>query len=160
MRTALNRAPISKIKGGDKKMDFTKQIFKMLDLEPEEEFGLDGYDGISYSDERYYYDYRLNLYKFDEKSQQWKLCGNNMLTGVLNGSWAIIKHPHTIIKKLKELTREEYVKWYLRGCDKYCTTCPLNKVNCYPYNKSCWVDNKDLYSSRFLEQEIEIEEEK
>lgn len=60
-------------------------------------------------------------------------------------------------KKLRDLTPEEWDKWH-KNCGN-CSKCIFNKVTCNSsYVKSSWVHNKDLYSDKFLDQEIEVEE--
>ena len=60
-------------------------------------------------------------------------------------------------KKLRDLTPEEWNKWREKICPPTsCNKCIFNKVMCY--TEYCWVNNKDLYSDKFLDQEIEVEE--
>lgn len=71
-----------------------------------------------------------------------------------------------IKKKLRYLTEEEYRNFY-DNCTQDCETCIFRKVHCdytfevYPGevldNDFCWFYNKELYSNKFLDQEIEIE---
>lgn len=62
-----------------------------------------------------------------------------------------------IKKKLKDITFKEYKKWKLEVCDSHvrCDTCLFNSVNCSTSEKS-WVNNKNLFSNEFLNQELEI----
>ena len=62
-------------------------------------------------------------------------------------------------KKLKNITVEEYKKWEnIKGCNAYkCSECPLQKVTCNSGDRDCWIYNKNLYSNKFLNQEIEVE---
>ena len=66
-----------------------------------------------------------------------------------------------IKKKLKDLTFEEYKDWKFKNCTpiKTCTKCEFGCVTCswFPNEKTCWVNNKDSYSNKFLNQETEIE---
>ena len=66
-----------------------------------------------------------------------------------------------IKKKLKDLTFEEYKDWKFKNCTpiKTCTKCEFGCVTCswFPNEKTCWVNNKDSYSDKFLNQETEIE---
>lgn len=66
-----------------------------------------------------------------------------------------------IKKKLRDLTFEEYKDWKLKNCTpiKTCTKCEFGCVTCswFPNEKTCWVNNKDSYSDKFLNQETEIE---
>jgi len=65
-----------------------------------------------------------------------------------------------IKKKLKNITVEEYKEFgdTNEGCQcNCCDGCPFQRVIC-DYNQiACWIYNKDLYSDKFLNQEIEIE---
>ena len=60
------------------------------------------------------------------------------------------------IVKLRDLTEEQCIKWQDKNCEKYdCSKCPFRCVDC---NKPFWVSCKEMYSDKFLDQEIEIEE--
>lgn len=61
--------------------------------------------------------------------------------------------------KLRDLTVEQYKEWYSNNqCeDKNCNECLLNPVLCHTNDKDCWVYCKDLFSNKFLDQEVEIE---
>lgn len=75
--------------------------------------------------------------------------------------WEIVRESKIV--KLRDLTIEQYKKWFKNNCDTFgddCDGCPFSKVRCSIYNKNnWWVENKDLYSNKFLNQKIEIEEE-
>ena len=69
-------------------------------------------------------------------------------------------------KKLRDLTPEEYRNWRTKYCIGHidcssshstCDDCPFTSVICNGSDKKIWVNNKDLYSDKFLNQEIEIE---
>lgn len=63
-------------------------------------------------------------------------------------------------KKLKDLTEEEFYDWGMKNCPHIgCDICPFKMVDCNLYNKNSWVTNKDLYSDKFLNQELMIEDE-
>lgn len=63
-----------------------------------------------------------------------------------------------IKKKLRDLTPEEYANWHLKNCYiNNCAICPFKSVRC-DISKKSWVDNKELFSDKFLTQEIEVEE--
>lgn len=63
--------------------------------------------------------------------------------------------------KLKDLTLDQYIKWQDKNClNIKCKDCNFHKVSCDERKDDCWIKNKDLYSEKFLNQEIEIEEEK
>ena len=64
-----------------------------------------------------------------------------------------------IKKKLRDITKEEYEKWKnSKSCSRYwCDECPFHRVSCNRDILTCWIYNKDLYSDKFLNQEIEVE---
>ena len=77
--------------------------------------------------------------------------------------WEIIKETKKV--KLRDLTIEQYNEWVDNHCqeyNEYCDKCPFQKVKCEKDGgqNSLWINNKDLYSDKFLDQEIEIEVEK
>lgn len=59
--------------------------------------------------------------------------------------------------KLRYVTEEQYIRWKKENCNKFetCELCPMNKASCR-LNPPLWVSNKDMYSDKFLDQEIEI----
>ena len=62
-------------------------------------------------------------------------------------------------KKLRDLTKEDYEKYIDKVCGEMsCNDCISNKAQCAePSDESSWINNKDLYSDKFLDQEIEID---
>ena len=86
------------------------------------------------------------------------------LPAIFSDDWEIVKEPKKV--KLRDLTKEQYEKWRENNCKKYgekygdCNGCPFQKVQCYNDNRvnNIWYLNKDLYSDKFLDQEIEVEE--
>lgn len=63
-----------------------------------------------------------------------------------------------IKKKLRDLTEEEFYNWDKKNCEcTNCNICPFELVNCNLYDEKNWVNNKDLYSDKFLNQEVEID---
>ena len=71
--------------------------------------------------------------------------------------WEIVKDKKKV--KLRDLTPEQYKNWYKNNCGKYdCEKCIFFKINCFYKESHCWIYHKDLYSDKFLDQEIEIEE--
>lgn len=59
--------------------------------------------------------------------------------------------------KLRDLTEEQYWKYSKKGCYTTCDKCMFRLVNCTNHDENCWIHHKDLYSDKFLDQEIEIE---
>lgn len=63
-----------------------------------------------------------------------------------------------IKKKLKDISLEEFKVWSIKNCkESSCEKCVFSKVYCDEFSRNCWVNNKDIYSDNFLDQEIEIE---
>lgn len=68
-----------------------------------------------------------------------------------------------IKKKLRDVTAEEYEQYKAKICPRgendCCKRCMFKNVMCRmpSFSSSSWVLNKDLYSDKFLDQEIEIE---
>lgn len=59
-----------------------------------------------------------------------------------------------IKKKLRDISLEEF-KVYCKQLS--CEKCVFSKVCCDEFSSDCWINNKDIYSDKFLNQEIEIE---
>lgn len=58
--------------------------------------------------------------------------------------------------KLKDLSYNQYIAWINNHCSNLvCEKCPFYKVDCHKTNTG-WINNKDLYSEKFLNQEIEL----
>lgn len=82
------------------------------------------------------------------------------LTDLLADDWEIVKEKKKV--KLRDLTREQFDKWREENCGEYnieCEGCPFERV--FPFCETeeyDWTKNKDLFSDKFLDQEIEIEE--
>lgn len=62
--------------------------------------------------------------------------------------------------KLRDLTEEQYWQYNKKGCYTTCDKCMFRLVNCTNHDENCWIHHKDLYSDKFLDQEIEIEVER
>lgn len=60
-------------------------------------------------------------------------------------------------KKLKYLTPEEFYNWEKENCNHTeCNACPFKSANCNLYDEDSWVNHKELFSDKFLNQELEI----
>lgn len=72
--------------------------------------------------------------------------------------WEIIAEKKKI--KLRDLTEEQFNDYCSEHCEdgSACNQCPFKKVICFLNHYNCWIYHKDLYSDKFLDQEIEIEE--
>lgn len=63
-----------------------------------------------------------------------------------------------IKKKLKDISLEEFKVWSIKNCKQLsCEKCVFSKVCCDEVSSDCWINNKDIYSDKFLNQEIEID---
>ena len=51
---------------------------------------------------------------------------------------------------------EEYKKWKCNMCKNNCGGCIFKHVFCGI--DDCWINHKDLFSDRFLDQEIEVKD--
>ena len=127
-----------------------RKVFDMLGVEPYEKFKIEGN-----GDTIYHIDEELYIYRDNEI-----LCSDKILKYLINGYFKIIKllkEPNK--KKLRDLTVEEYKHWQKTNCDNIdCNKCIFFNISCHKYNVNCWVNHKDLYSDKFLNQEIEVEE--
>ena len=71
--------------------------------------------------------------------------------------WEIVEEPKKV--KLRDLTEEQFNRYRNSACVKGCNACVFRYVYCTPGSVVCWIKHKDLYSDKFLDQEIEIDEE-
>lgn len=64
-----------------------------------------------------------------------------------------------IKKKLRDISLEELMAWDEKNCGSLdCENCVLSNASSCDYTlNSCWINHKDMYSDKFLNQEIEIE---
>ena len=75
---------------------------------------------------------------------------------ILQDDWEIVKEPKKV--KLRDLTEEQLERYCDATRGRICSECVFRYVNCEICTSSCWIKHKDLYSDKFLDQEIEIEE--
>ena len=133
-----------------------KKVFELLGVEPNEEFEVVLNDNNKFP-------YKL---KFDENLQgycfrnEWRF-DECLLRFLLSGTYQIIKlSKEPKKKKLRDLTEEEYKKWKRQNCGNLsCEDCVFIKAKCNTNSIGCWVNHKDIYSDKFLNQEIEVLEE-
>lgn len=129
--------------------DNARKIFDMLGVEPNERFKIKRGDKIF--KEIYYFDERIYIHTENDDSTYIP-----MLNNILNGEYKIIKLTKKK-KKLRDLTVEEYKKWFARENRHIrCEGCIFSGSDCSI--KFGWINHKDLYSDKFLDQEIEVEE--
>ena len=58
-----------------------------------------------------------------------------------------------VTKKLRDVSLDEFKKWCY---ERECRDCIFNIVNCSIYDGNGWINHKDLYSDKFLDQTIEV----
>lgn len=126
--------------------DNVRKIFDMLGVEPNEKFKVKEYDIV--------FEINEELCLFDRDNNVW----NHLLIKILKNPEYIIKLPKEPKKKLRDWTMEEYKKWLEKNCGRSVNydKCIFNNVVC-SNAESSWVNHKDLYSDKFLNQEIEVE---
>lgn len=65
-----------------------------------------------------------------------------------------------IKKKLRDITTSEFEDWAKKRCgadSSFCANCTFKFVHCLANSVTVWINHKDMYSDKFLNQEIEIE---
>lgn len=129
--------------------DNVKKIFEMLGVKPNEKFNVMSKGKVD--SEVLHIDTRLRV--LTETSN----IVAEALRYLLTGEWQIVKLPKK--KKLRDLTEEEYICWWKSNCNSVCDDCLFNNVYCVPVNDRFWLNHKDLYSDKFLDQEVEIPQE-
>lgn len=69
--------------------------------------------------------------------------------------WEVVKNKKKV--KLRDLTAEQVKKWIDENCNRggSCKDCPFRCIECYD---TFWLSCKDMFSDKFLDQEIEVEE--
>ena len=130
--------------------DNVRKVFDLLGIEPNEKFKI-----AEHNEGKFYITDDLSI--IDDKGAERP---TNILRALLNGGITIVKLPkEPKKKKLRDLTEEEWNKWQRKNCIyDNCKKCVFNMVSCNSsYEKRSWVNNKDLYSDKFLDQEIEVE---
>lgn len=129
--------------------DNVRKIFDILGIEPNEEFKIEHILGYM-TDSSFYMTDDLTIFDSNKERR------TSFLQLLLNGTYKIVKLPkEPKKKKLRDLTEEEWNKWKEKNCDN-CTDCIFSKVYC-DSSYTSWINNKDLYSDKFLDQEIEVE---
>ena len=137
--------------------DNVRKVFDLLGIEPNEKFKLILF-GLK--DTVCYLNQNLQLVVLNEKENK-RFVEESTLGDMLLNPQGIIKLPkEPKKKKLRDLTNEEYTKWKIKNCNnvnRNCTECIFRNANCGS-TESGWANHKDLYSDKFLDQEIEMED--
>lgn len=108
---------------------------------------------------RYKYIYYKDGTMFNDKGGFWYLTYSEFIE---NDGWEIVEETKKV--KLRDLTAKQYKTFVDSKCGNQivgigCIDCPFYHVSClYGKDNKCWIDNKDLYSDKFLDQEIEIDD--
>ena len=73
----------------------------------------------------------------------------------IDNSWEIVDEKKKV--KLRDLTAEQVKKWIGENCNRgdYCKDCPFRCIECYD---TFWLSCEDMFSDKFLDQEIEVED--
>ena len=84
--------------------------------------------------------------------------GSNELWSITMGLLTGLYYYEIILqkKKLRDITEKEFKNWSNKNCVFDCRNCIFNNVHCS--GERNWVNHKDMYSDKFLNQEIEVEE--
>ena len=132
--------------------DNVRKVFEMLGVKPNEKFKLEN----DATNTIYYITEDLKFIGINEsRENNFDDCFRLLLTNKIGN---IVKLPKT--KKLRDLTLEEWDKWIEKKCRfTRCENCIFNSTSCVESeNKYSWIHHKDLYSDKFLDREIEVEE--
>lgn len=139
--------------------DNVRKVFDLLGVEPNEEFEIEDKNGFWKIDEK------LNLYyrqgHYDNGDYAYNVFNNSLIIDLIKNPDLIIKiKKETKTKKLRDLTEEEFSKWQEKNCEilNDCTKCIFGKVTCQRFINSFWLNHKDIYNDKFLDQEIKVEE--
>lgn len=61
--------------------------------------------------------------------------------------------------KLRDMTKEQWDFYKNNDCNYQCNACPFRSANCLVSSSTnSWIHFKELYSDKFLDREIKIEE--
>ena len=129
--------------------DNVRKIFEIIGVEPNEKFKI-----AEHNEGKFYITDDLSI--IDDKGAERP---TNILRALLNGSITIVKLPkEPKKKKLRDLTEKEWFEWKDRNCiSDNCSKCIFDNIYCNKANPKGWIYHKDLYSDKFLDQEIEVE---
>ena len=116
----------------------------------------------------YKYIYYKDGIVFNSEDDYWYITYKGVIE---SDDWEIVEEKKKVKVKLRDLTEKQFKKWALKNCGNYndkCDGCPFQKVYCdrnpniddlWISSKDLWwIRNKDLYSDKYLDQEVEIYE--
>lgn len=126
-----------------------KKVFEMLGVKPNEEFKVMSKGKVD-----------SEVLRIDTRLRVLTDTSNivaEALRYLLTGEWQIVKlQPKK--KKLRDWTMEDFKKWEDVNCKGVCDDCPFTNVHCNDNAKRFWMNHKDLFSDKFLDQEVEVPE--
>ena len=130
--------------------DNVRKVFDLLGVEPNEKFKL----GSDATNTIYYITEDLNFIGINKNVENsFDDCFKLLLTNKIGDIVKLPKEPNK--KKLRDLTLNDFDKYC--GKNRHCKKCPFRNVSCNSCFDDCWIYHKDLYSDKFLDQEIEVE---
>ena len=98
---------------------------------------------------------RNSLYTFGEIVNEINEIYALTINDLCADDWELVE-AHKV--KLRDLTEEQYRKKKKKNCRAgKCSDCVFTRVNCFS-RSNCWIKDKSLFSDKFLDQEIEVEE--
>lgn len=128
--------------------DNVKKVFDMLGVKPNEKF-------IIITEKKF-----SEVLRIDTRLRVLTDTSNivaEALRYLLTGEWQIVKLPKK--KKLRDWTIDDLKKWTNVNCRELtCDGCLFRNVFCSTYGIRVWIKHKDLYSDKFLDQEVEVPE--
>jgi len=130
--------------------DNVKKVFEMLCIEPNQEFKIKDFSDAEF------FKISEGLSVYHKVNSSW---GRSQveLGSLLTGENEIVKLPKK--KKLRDWTIEDLKKWTNVNCRELtCDGCLFRNVFCSTYGIRVWIKHKDLYSDKFLDQEVEVPE--
>lgn len=126
-----------------------KKVFEMLGVKPNEKFNVMSKGKVD-----------SEILRIDTRLRVLTDTSNivaEALRYLLTGEWQIVKlQPKK--KKLRDWTMEDFKKWEDVNCKGVCDDCPFTNVHCNDNAKRFWMNHKDLFSDKFLDQEAEVPE--
>lgn len=142
--------------GGRTMNDNAKKIFEMLGIEPNQEFKIKD-DKNKEPRYRYFFDDNLTLKFLNDTCEECFFASAKTFMELIKGTYTIVKLPKK--KKLRDWTIDDLKKWTNVNCRELtCDGCLFRNVFCSTYGIRVWIKHKDLYSDKFLDQEVEVPE--
>lgn len=132
-----------------------KKIFNILGVEPNEKFKLCFSDNASFlEDNTFYFNDELQCCYIDKYlGERYR---EDILRRLFTGNLVIVKLFKK--KKLRDWTIDDLKKWTNVNCRELtCDGCLFRNVFCSTYGIRVWIKHKELYSDKFLDQEVEVE---